>query len=155
MESIAVFGRLSGADRIKPVLIGADMNLLSANLDVGQPSVVSLCYAKDSMLVFIRHGFVFGVFLPINFAQVLYSIIKSVVIDMVNDVGEFAVSVKPRNSMGRKVVIVDGKGYISPRFTASLFSSVSKIPSVIIRFNEWFGPPRKNPSVGAIVENAF
>lgn len=155
MKSIAVFGRLSGADRFKPIIKRADMSFLSANFDVRQPSVVSLGYAKNSMLMVVWHRFVFGVFLSINLAQVFYSVVGAIVVYMVNNVRQVTKNIKPSKSVGRKMSILNCYSVVASAYAASYFSSVSKVPSVIIFLNERASLPYKFASLGIVVKNGF
>jgi hypothetical protein len=155
MKPVAVFGRFSGGDRFKPIIKRADMNFLSANFDIGKPSVISLGDSKNAMLMVICHRFVFGIFLPVNFAQIIYSVIKTVVVYVVNNVWQLPVNVKPCDAVGGKGSIVNRQDYIPSGLASSFFPSVPKIPSVVIRFNKLLRLPCKNPSIGVVIENGF
>ena len=155
MKSIAVFGRLSGADRFKPVIIGADMNFFAADFNVCKPSAITLGYAENSILVVMRHGFVFWVLLPINFAQVFYSVIKSIVVYVVNDVRCVTVDIKPCKSMCLKMRVLMRYKQIASHVATGNFTSVPEIPPVIVSSNKrlWF--KYKYASIWIVVKRSF
>ena len=155
MKSIAVFSRFSGADRFKPIFKGADMNFLSADFNVCKPSVITLSYTKNSMLMIFWHRFVFGVFFSINFTKVAYTVIKSVVVDVVNNVRRVSVDIKPSQPVSLKMRVLMRYNKIAPVFAASDFSGISEIPPVIISVNKRFGLKYKLASIWVVVKRGL
>jgi len=155
MKSIAVFSRFSSADRFKPIFKGADMNFLSANLDVCKPSVIFFGNTKDSMLMIFWHRFVFGVFFSINFTKVVYSVIKSVVVDVVNNVRRVPIDIKPSQPVRLKMGVLVNYNQVASGYAAGNFSGVSEIPPVVISFNKRFWFKYKLASIWVVVKSGF
>ena len=155
MKSIAVFSRFSGADRFKPIFKGADMNFLSADLDVCKPSAITLSYTKNSMLMIFWHRFVFGVFFSINFTKVAYTVIKSVVVDVVNNVRRVSVDIKPSQPVSLKMGVFVNYDHVASGYGASNFSGVSQVPPVIISVNKRFGLKYKLASIWVVIKGGF
>lgn len=155
MKSIAVFSRFSGADRFKPIFKGANMNFLSADLDVCKPSVIFFGNPKDSMLMIFWHRFVFGVFFSINFTKVAYSVIKSVVVDVINNVRRVSVDIKPSQPVSLKMGVFVNYDHVASGYGASNFSGVSQVPPVIISVNKRFGLKYKLASIWVVIKGGF
>ena len=131
------------------------MNFLSADLDVCKPSVIFFGNAKNSMLMIFWHRFVFGVFFSINFTKVAYSVIKSVVVDMVNNVRRVSVNIKPSKPVSLKMGVFVNYDQVASGYASGNFPGVSEVPPVIIGLNNrlWF--KYKLASIWVVVKSGF